>query len=63
MKYKIPCTWTVSGVVEVEADSLDTAKLLADDAPLPTESDYVDGSFEVNYAMLDYYNENGIEIE
>tara|TARA_R110000868_G_scaffold60526_3_gene184740 strand:+ start:921 stop:1109 length:189 start_codon:yes stop_codon:yes gene_type:complete len=62
MKYKIPVTWTVCGVMEIEADNLDEAILLADDAPLPTESDYIDGSFEVNEPMLEYYNENDIPV-
>jgi len=49
-KYKIPCTWEVYGIVFVEADSIKEAiaKAKEDWLPLPTESSYVDGSFEVN---------------
>lgn len=62
MTYRIPCTWTVCGVMEVEADSLKNAITKAEDEPLPKESDYIDGSFSVNREMLDYYNENGITV-
>ena len=48
--------------MEVEADSLEDALTKAEDEPLPTESDYIDGSFSVNREMLDYYNENGIAV-
>ena len=62
MTYRIPCTWTVCGVMEVEADSLENAIIKAKDEPLPQESDYIDDSFSVNREMLDYYNENGITV-
>ena len=47
MEYKIPCSWTVSGVLTIKADSLDAAKNKAYDCPLP-EGDYVDESFEID---------------
>jgi len=56
MKYKIPCTWSVCGVLEIDAASLEEAIIEAEIAPLPTESDYIDGSFEVNEPMLEFYN-------
>ena len=62
MKYKIPVEWTVSAIMEVEADSLEAAILKADDMPLPTDTDYIDGSFKVNHEMLEYHNENNIKI-
>ena len=47
--WKIPVTWEVYGVVRIEAETLDDAIKLFDetenDLPLPTENDYVDGSF------------------
>ena len=56
MKYQIPCTWSVCGVLEIEAESLDEAIIEAEISPLPVESDYIDGSFEVNEPMLEFYN-------
>ena len=62
MKYQIPCTWSVCGMLEIEAESLDEAIIEAEISPLPVESDYIDGSFEVNEPMLEYYNENDIPV-
>ena len=62
-KYKIPVSWSVCGIMEVEANSLEDAIDKAEDMPLPTDTDYIDGSFEVNRDMLEYYNENGLTIE
>ena len=48
-EWTIPVTWEVCGKVKVEANTLAEAlqyvKEDPDDMPLPTESDYVDGSF------------------
>lgn len=57
MKYKIPVSWEMCGIVEVEADSLDEAILEADDdcTPLP-EGSYVDGSFRVDADFAAEYN-------
>ena len=52
--YKVPCTWVVSGTLEIEAETFCEAVLKAEDAPLPTESDYMEGSFRVD---LDLFNE------
>ena len=52
--YKIPCTWVMSGTIEIEAETVGEAILKAEDAPLPTESDYMEGSFRVD---LDLFNE------
>jgi hypothetical protein len=60
MKYKIPCTWTVCGDLEIEADNLEAAILEAEDAPLPVTSEFIDGSFEVNHDMIDFYKETGM---
>ena len=46
--YKIPVVWQMYGYVEVEADSMSEATLVAMDAPLPIDGDYVEGSFEVD---------------
>jgi hypothetical protein len=55
--FKIPCSWEVCSVMEVEANSLEEAIQIAiDDAPLPTDSEYIDGSFSVNNEMLEHFN-------
>ena len=53
--YRIPCTWEMYGVLEIEADSLDEAIAIAedDDTDLPCDDHYVDGSFEVDHALLE----------
>lgn len=55
--YKIPVTFEMYGTMEVEAESLDEAKRIAlDEAPLPEEKHYVDGSCEINEEMLAHMN-------
>ena len=58
--YEIPCTWEVYGTLEVEADSLEEAIELAerDDSPMPDESDYVDGSFQVDRDIAEEINKD-----
>lgn len=53
MIYKIPVSWTVMATMEVEAESLEDAIEKADDLPLPTDTDYLEGSFQVDRYMLD----------
>ena len=59
--YEIPCTWEVYGTLEVEANSLDEAIELAerDDSPMPDESDYVDGTFQVDRDIAEEINKDG----
>ena len=56
--YEIPCAWEVYGTVEVSADSLEEAieKVEADDFPLPSNFNYVDGSFEVDRDVVEEMN-------
>ena len=58
--YEIPCTWDVYGTLEVEADSLEEAIELAerDDSPMPDESDYVDGSFQIDRDIAEEINKD-----
>lgn len=55
--FKIPVTWEAYGTVEIQADSAEEALMLAqlietkEGLPLPTEHEYVDGSFEINEDM------------
>ena len=48
-KYRIPVIWEVMGYVEVKAVNIDEANELAMEAPLPEDSDYIEGSFNVDY--------------
>ena len=56
--YKIPCTWEMYGVLDIEADSLEDAVKIAEDDghPLPDHQNYSDGSFVVNFEILKEYN-------
>lgn len=49
-KYKIPVEWSMCGMVEIEASSLEEAINIfdetIDDIPLPTDPDYIDDSFK-----------------
>ena len=50
--YKIPCTWVMSGTLEIEADTVGEAILKAEYAPLPTEPDYMEGSFVIDLELM-----------
>lgn len=53
--YRIPCFWTMGGVMTVEAENPDEAIGMAyDSVPLP-DGDYVEGSFDVD--------RGGVEVE
>ena len=49
--FNIPVTWEVFAVIEVEASTIEEALDIARDdeqiIPLPTDNDYVDGSWRV----------------
>jgi hypothetical protein len=51
--YKVPVVYTMYGYVEVEAESMDQAvdkvQNGGSDMPLPSNADYVEGSFEVDH--------------
>ena len=59
-KFKLPVTWEVCGVVEVEAESLEAAvdyfNENSDYIKLPTGEDvvYVDGSFNLSCNEISY---------
>ena len=48
----------MSGTYRIEADSLEDAINEADHLPLPNpeDSEFIDGSFEVNHDMIEFYN-------
>ncbi len=54
----IPVSWQMSGTYRIEADSLEDAINEADHLPLPNQEDseFIDGSFEVNKDMIEFYN-------
>ena len=54
--YKIPCTWQMYGFYHIEAENIKEALEMAEDANLPTDADYLDGSFEINNEMIPFYN-------
>ena len=62
--YKIPVSWECCGFVSVKAKSVEDALVKfqeqEDDFPLPTESEYIDGSFrrEDDINIIKLYNIN-----
>jgi len=54
--YKIPCTWQMYGYYHIEANSIKEALEKTEDSNLPTDSDFVEGSFEIDYGMIPFYN-------
>ena len=64
--WKIPVTYSVCGVVEVEADTLEDAMDIAytkdGSIPLPEDAEYVPGSWELSETDVDFvracYNNN-----
>jgi hypothetical protein len=61
--YRIPCTWTVAATMEIQANSLEEAIEIANEAPLPTDTDYIEDTFEVNNQIIPYLNKNLTEQE
>ena len=59
--FRIPVSWTVTATMEIPAESLEQAILIAEDASLPTDTDYLEDSFKVDHAHLEYMNDNGVE--
>jgi hypothetical protein len=50
--YRIPVVWQMIGHVEVQAESLVGAINMAYDAPLPSDGEYLESSFEVDEAGI-----------
>ena len=52
--FKIPVSWTSIGTMEVNASSLEEAIAIAEDnfVLLPVDSEYLDGSFEVDIDLI-----------
>ena len=47
--YKVPVTWREYGYVLIEADSEVEAIRLTHDADLPSDSEYMEDSLEIDY--------------
>jgi hypothetical protein len=60
--FRIPVSWTVTATMEIPAESLEQAILIAEDASLPTDTDYLEDSFKVDHEHLEYMNDNGVEV-
>lgn len=54
--YKIPVSWTVTAEMEIQAKNIAEAISIAEDAPLPTDPDYLDSSFEINREIITCVN-------
>jgi len=62
-EFQIPCTWECCGYYHVEAYSLEGAiKKAEDTGDLPEQSEYIDGSFEINYDVVEEANRILLEI-
>lgn len=61
-KFTIPVSWNVSSEIEIEATSLDGALEQALYCDLPEESNYIDGSFEVNTDCVEEMNLETLEM-
>lgn len=55
-KYKIPCNWTMYGVMEIEAENLSEAIEKAYDGQALPHGDFVEDSFDVDQSDLHLYN-------
>ena len=56
--YKIPVIWQATAIMKIEAESLEKAIKKAHDAPLPTDGNYIDDSFEIDLEGIPYHNRN-----
>jgi hypothetical protein len=61
--YIIPVVWHVCANMVVEAENLAEAIEKADDMSLPTDTDYLEGTFEINRGFIPHVNENLTEAE
>lgn len=62
-EFSVPCTWQCFGAYKILATSLEEAAQKAEDMDeLPESDGFVDGSFEINYDMLEFANMVTLEI-
>lgn len=59
--YKIPVQYEMMAELEIEAETLEEAIALASEYDQePPDAEYIDGSWEINYEMLEFLNEDTI---
>mgnify|MGYP000668045618 CR=1 FL=1 len=46
-KYKIPISWEIGSELEIEANSIEEALEKAQNEELPSNGEYIDGSYEI----------------
>lgn len=62
-KYRIYCTWSMYGGVEIEAANMDDAIDIVDDMPLADiPCDYGDGTWEILYNQCERIDEISLKI-
>ena len=54
--YKIPVIWQMAGFCTIKAESLEDAIEEAQDEPLPSDSSYIEDSFEVDLEGAEIHN-------
>ena len=57
--YKVPVSWQMYGYMDIRAEDWDEAIAIAEDdaTSLPSNADYVDGSFEVDHDIIEFERE------
>ena len=57
-KFEVPCSWEVYGKLIIYAPTIEEAieEAERDDCPLPHDSSYVDGSFNVDHDVVQIHN-------
>ena len=59
--YRVPCSWEVYGITVVEAESWDEAISKSEDAPLPSDGSYIEGSFRIDEELVEYEKEKELK--
>ncbi len=47
--FRIPCHWQMTGVYEIQAESLEEAIIIAEEEFLPKNDSYIEDSFEIEH--------------
>ena len=59
--YRVPCSWEVYGSTVVEAESWEEAISKSEDAQLPSDGSYIDGSFRIDEELVEYEKEKELK--
>jgi hypothetical protein len=60
--FNIPCSWEMYGWLKVQAETLEDAIEIAEEANLP-EGEYIDGSFAIDHDILTAYESDRVKTE